>query len=210
MAEADASQGGGAKLGRAMVADHRQILATGIARLRAKIKYNPVVFELMPPAFTLLQLQRCVEAIAGMNLHKPNFRRLIEQQQLVEETGEVVAETGGATRQGLPLPRGGEGRASRRWHEAADRPRVTRRARRRHGVIAGASDVTPARRTRAVARSASSSPGPPPEDAGVPASGADLFLRSHPGGTGSVRPATGRRLTRPYYQIKYKPSLCSL
>ena len=78
-----------------MVADHRRILATGIARLRAKIKYNPVVFELMPPTFTLLQLQRCVEAIAGMNLHKPNFRRLIEQQQLVEETGEVVAETGG-------------------------------------------------------------------------------------------------------------------
>ena len=32
-----------------MIADHRQILATGIARLRAKIKYNPVVFELMPP-----------------------------------------------------------------------------------------------------------------------------------------------------------------
>ncbi len=94
VSEADASRGG-AKLGRAMVADHRRILATGIARLRAKIKYNPVVFELMPPAFTLLQLQRCVEAIAGMNLHKPNFRRLIEQQQLVEETGEVVAETGG-------------------------------------------------------------------------------------------------------------------
>ena len=83
------------RLGRAMLADHRRILATGIARLRAKIKYNPVVFELMPPAFTLLQLQRCVEAIAGMNLHKPNFRRLIEQQQLVEETGDVVAETGG-------------------------------------------------------------------------------------------------------------------
>jgi hypothetical protein len=82
-------------LGRPMIADHRRILATGIARLRAKIKYNPVVFELMPPAFTLLQLQRCVEAIAGMNLHKPNFRRLIEQQQLVEETGDMVAETGG-------------------------------------------------------------------------------------------------------------------
>jgi hypothetical protein len=81
--------------GRAMVADHRRILATGIARLRAKIKYNPVVFELMPPAFTLLQLQRCVEAIAGINLHKPNFRRLIGQQQLVEETGDVVADTGG-------------------------------------------------------------------------------------------------------------------
>jgi hypothetical protein len=85
----------GPALGLPMVGDHRRILATGIARVRAKIKYNPVVFELMPPAFTLLQLQRCVEAIAGLSVHKPNFRRLIEQQQLVEETGETVSETGG-------------------------------------------------------------------------------------------------------------------
>jgi hypothetical protein len=35
--------------GRPMIFDHRRILATGIARLRAKIKYRPVVFELMPP-----------------------------------------------------------------------------------------------------------------------------------------------------------------
>ena len=81
--------------GVSMIGDHRRILATGIARLRAKIKYNPVVFELMPPVFTLLQLQRCVEAIAGLNVHKPNFRRQIEQQQLVEETGETVTDTGG-------------------------------------------------------------------------------------------------------------------
>jgi hypothetical protein len=81
--------------GREMVADHRRIVATGIARLRAKIKYRPVVFELMPPAFTLLQLQRAVEAIAGRTLHKQNFRRLIEQQELVEETGAVTQDTGG-------------------------------------------------------------------------------------------------------------------
>ena len=79
--------------GRAMISDHRRILATGIARLRAKIKYRPVVFELMPPTFTLLQLQRTVEALAGMLVHKPNFRRLIEQQELVEETGEMASET---------------------------------------------------------------------------------------------------------------------
>jgi hypothetical protein len=85
----------GPALGKPMFGDHRRILATGIARLRAKIKYNPVVFELMPPVFTLLQLQRCVEAIAGLNVHKSNFRRLIEQQQLVEETGETVFGAGG-------------------------------------------------------------------------------------------------------------------
>lgn len=81
--------------GQAMILDHRRILATGIARLRAKIKYHPVVFELMPEAFTLLQLQRCVEALAGLLLHKQNFRRLIEQQKLVEETGETEQDTGG-------------------------------------------------------------------------------------------------------------------
>ncbi|CCV16595.1 hypothetical protein [Mesorhizobium sp. STM 4661] len=81
--------------GRSMIADHRRILATGIARLRTKIKYRPVVFELMPPAFTLLQLQRTVEALAGRLVHKQNFRRLIEQQDLVEETGETVSETRG-------------------------------------------------------------------------------------------------------------------
>jgi hypothetical protein len=78
-----------------MAADHRRILATAIARLRAKIKYRPVVFELMPPSFTLLQLQRAVEALAGVKLHKQNFRRLVAQQGLVEETGRIVTATGG-------------------------------------------------------------------------------------------------------------------
>jgi hypothetical protein len=78
-----------------MALDHRRILATAIGRLRGKIKYRPVVFELMPPSFTLLQLQRTVEALSGMRLHKQNFRRLVEQQGLVEETGETTAETGG-------------------------------------------------------------------------------------------------------------------
>jgi hypothetical protein len=71
------------------------VLATAIARLRAKIKYRPVVFELMPESFTLLGLQRAVEALAGLRLHKQNFRRLVEQQGLVEETGKVSMESGG-------------------------------------------------------------------------------------------------------------------
>ncbi|MGH6996413.1 MAG: NUDIX hydrolase, partial [Stellaceae bacterium] len=81
--------------GTPMLHDYRRILATGIARLRAKIKYRPVVFELMPASFTLFQLQRAVEALAGQRLHKQNFRRLIEQQGLVEETGKVTTATGG-------------------------------------------------------------------------------------------------------------------
>lgn len=77
-------------LGKSMVFDHRRILATAIARLRGKMKYRPVVFELMPPAFTLLELQRTVEAISGIRLHKQNFRRLVEGQGLVEGTGKFA------------------------------------------------------------------------------------------------------------------------
>ncbi|PVE21109.1 hypothetical protein DC522_28405 [Microvirga sp. KLBC 81] len=81
--------------GQPMALDHRRILATAIGRLRGKIKYRPVIFELMPASFTLLDLQRTVEALSGVRLHKQNFRRLVEIQGLVEETGEITTETGG-------------------------------------------------------------------------------------------------------------------
>lgn len=79
------------QLGDRMMFDHRRILATAIARLRGKMKYRPVVFELMPASFTLLELQRTVEAISGTRLHKQNFRRLVEDQGLVEGTGKFNA-----------------------------------------------------------------------------------------------------------------------
>jgi hypothetical protein len=82
-------------LGADMVFDHRRILATAMGRLRGKMKYRPVVFELMPPEFTLLELQRTVEAISGVRLHKQNFRRLVESQGLVEGTGRLSKKTGG-------------------------------------------------------------------------------------------------------------------
>lgn len=82
-------------LGQSMQFDHRRILATAIARLRGKLKYRPVVFELMPAEFTLTELQRTVEAISGRHLHKQNFRRLVESTELVEPTGEVTTATGG-------------------------------------------------------------------------------------------------------------------
>ena len=75
--------------------DHRRVLATAMSRVRAKIKYRPVIFELMPPEFTLFELQRTVEAILGPHLHKQNFRRLVENAGLVETTGEVKSQTGG-------------------------------------------------------------------------------------------------------------------
>jgi hypothetical protein len=82
-------------LGVSMRFDHRRILATAIARLRAKLKYRPVVFELLPPEFTLTELQHTVEAISGRHLHKQNFRRLVESEALVEPTGVTSTQTGG-------------------------------------------------------------------------------------------------------------------
>ena len=82
-------------LGRPMALDHRRILAAALGRLRGKLKYRPVVFELLPSAFTLLQLQRVVEALAGVRLHKQNLRRLVETGRLVEGTARFEQRTGG-------------------------------------------------------------------------------------------------------------------
>ncbi len=84
-----------AETGRAMISDHRRILATAIGRLRGKLKYRPVVFRLMPPEFTLLDLQKTVEAIVGFRLHKQNFRRGVETGGFVEKTGAVSQTSAG-------------------------------------------------------------------------------------------------------------------
>lgn len=81
--------------GIALRFDHRRIAATALSRLRGKLTYRPVVFELLPERFSLLDLQRTVEALAGITLHKQNFRRLVERSGLVEGTGERVRSQSG-------------------------------------------------------------------------------------------------------------------
>jgi len=81
--------------GLAMASDHRRILATALGRLRGKLKYRPVLFELTAETFTLSQLQTAAEAVAGLLLHKQNFRRGVERTGLVEPTGKVSSATGG-------------------------------------------------------------------------------------------------------------------
>jgi hypothetical protein len=77
--------------GEPLSSDHRRILATALGRLRGKLAYRPVVFELLPGEFTLLQLQRVVEALSGVKLHKQNFRRLVTNTDLVEAIGRTSA-----------------------------------------------------------------------------------------------------------------------
>ncbi|MEL6583473.1 MAG: NAD regulator [Pseudomonadota bacterium] len=82
-------------LGQHLAADHRRVFATGIGRLRAKLKYRPVLFDLMPETFTLGDLQDAAEAVTGQALHKQNFRRMITGSGLVEATGAEIRRAAG-------------------------------------------------------------------------------------------------------------------
>ena len=80
--------------GEPMALDHRRVAATALSRLRGKLTYRPLVFDLMPETFTLSHLQRTVEALAGQSQHTQNFRRSVERGGLEEGTGRHV-NTGG-------------------------------------------------------------------------------------------------------------------
>ena len=78
-------------VGTVMASDHRRVLATALGRIRGKLAYRPVVFELLPGEFTLLNLQQVAEALSGTLLHKQNFRRLVMNANLVEPIGRTTA-----------------------------------------------------------------------------------------------------------------------
>lgn len=69
--------------------DHAKILATAQERLRSKVQYQPIGFELLPRTFTLSQLQHLYEAILGRAIDKRNFRKKILSFGFLEETGQV-------------------------------------------------------------------------------------------------------------------------
>lgn len=63
--------------------DHASILETALARLRGKLTYQPIGFELLPPKFTLTQLQRLYESVLGTGLDKRNFRKKVLSHNLL-------------------------------------------------------------------------------------------------------------------------------
>ena len=85
--------------------DHAKILDYALTRLRYKLEYTAVGFQLLPPAFTLSELQKAYEIILGVELDKRNFRRKILEAQIIEETGEY---------------RTGEGRPAMQYRFRAD------------------------------------------------------------------------------------------
>ncbi len=69
--------------------DHAQILQVGLERLRGKVRYVPIGFELLPPKFTLSELQHLYEAILDRSLDKRNFRKKVLAMDLLDDLGEV-------------------------------------------------------------------------------------------------------------------------
>ena len=69
--------------------DHQKILDTAIKRLQGKVRYEPIGFELLPPKFTLTQLQNLYEKILGKLLDKRNFRKKIKSMDVLTELDEI-------------------------------------------------------------------------------------------------------------------------
>lgn len=71
--------------------DHADILRAGLERLRGKIRYQPIGFELLPKNFTLTQLQELYEAILGRRIDKRNFRKKLLAFDFLVPTDEFTA-----------------------------------------------------------------------------------------------------------------------
>lgn len=69
--------------------DHARILRMALERLRGKVRYQPIGFELLPPKFTLRQLQHLYEKILGRSLDKRNFRKKILGMGILVELDEI-------------------------------------------------------------------------------------------------------------------------
>lgn len=72
--------------------DHDKILTVALARLKGKVRYEPIGFELLPQKFTLSQLQKLYEIILEQRLDKRNFRKKILGMKLLVELDEVQSE----------------------------------------------------------------------------------------------------------------------
>lgn len=70
----------------------RAILDAGVAALRTRMDHSPIAFRLLPPLFTLSELQQMYELLMGTRLHKASFRRALQAAALVEATDEWRSE----------------------------------------------------------------------------------------------------------------------
>ena len=69
--------------------DHEEILARALERIRGKLTYAPLGFELLPQKFTIKQLQKVYEIVLGRTLDNRNFRKKIFAMDVLRELGEM-------------------------------------------------------------------------------------------------------------------------
>lgn len=69
--------------------DHEQVVDVALRRLKGKVRYEPIGFELLPEKFTLTELQRLYETVLEQPLDKRNFRKKILAMELLADTGEI-------------------------------------------------------------------------------------------------------------------------
>jgi len=69
--------------------DHKRIIEAALTRLKRKVRYQPIGFELLQTKFTLTQLQKMYETILERSLDKRNFRKKVLQLGVLEETKEI-------------------------------------------------------------------------------------------------------------------------
>ena len=74
--------------------DHADILGMAVKRIRGKLSYTPIGFQLLPETFTLRRLQDVHETVLGRSLNKDSFRRRMLASELLEATGERESEVG--------------------------------------------------------------------------------------------------------------------
>lgn len=78
----------------ALAFDHADILGLTVKRLRGKLDYSPVAFQLLPEAFTLYDLQKVHETVLARKLNKDSFRRRMLATGLLEPTGDMQEDVG--------------------------------------------------------------------------------------------------------------------
>jgi 8-oxo-dGTP diphosphatase len=94
------------ELPESLAFDHEHVLSYALSRLRSKLEYTTLAFQLLPEVFSILELKDIYEQILGEKLDKGNFYRKIREASVLEETGEI---------------REGRGRPTRLWRFKHDR-----------------------------------------------------------------------------------------
>ncbi len=69
-----------------LYSDHNQMVSDALKKMRQKIRVEPISFRLLPPLFTLTQLQHLYEAVMGEEVDKRNFRKRIKDMDFIEKT----------------------------------------------------------------------------------------------------------------------------